>query len=282
MFKRVFFGVKLAFCGFFTLVLVFAGGSGFGYPLPFYMKRYVADDGWIMSLMMDNFRFEPAGFDMSKPFSKGGLLSLKSAAQVYGQSPYPIQSGVVDHGVELSCLADVSDGSTTALQGVISPTAQISGTVGTATNVGVSIPINYPGITLNPNGQIGGHADLTWPPSVGVNGNAGIGATIPIFPAIGVTPTGQFSVNGNVTPTLGVSASIIPSVSVHVKPGVRQMVSLAKKNMQTTAAIVDDQQVNVMIDNCLGPASLRMYTMLKISSPRADTTVYLYSRKIDL
>lgn len=273
---------KIVKRGFFltaAVMLFFAGvNSASAYPLPFYMKRYVAADGWIMSIMMDNFRFEPAEFDWSKPFSKGGLLSLRSAAEVYGKSPYGINSGIIDHGVEMSCLADISDGSTAGIQGVISPTAQISGTVGTATNLGVQMPITFTPPTANLNGNAA--LNLGIPTNVTIGVTPGI--TVPLGPTIGVTPSGQFSVNGNVTPTLGLSASVIPSISVHVKPGQRKMISLAHKNMASTAALVDDQQVNVMLDNCMGPASLRVYTMFRISSSRADTVLYLYSRKINL
>ncbi|WP_228836960.1 MspA family porin [Nocardia brasiliensis] len=116
--------------------------------------------------------------------------------------------------------------------------------------------------------QIGCQVDVSNGLTLGMGFSVGPNASVTIsqFPAV----------------TLGASASVSPNISTTVKPGGITTVEFATKPLAGARASIAVDQVQIKVDACLGPVSLRSYATARISTPEADDTVSVYGDPIYL
>ncbi|WP_062993979.1 MspA family porin [Nocardia anaemiae] len=101
------------------------------------------------------------------------------------------------------------------------------------------------------------------------------GLTVGLSAAIG--PNVGISVGGV---NVGASALAIPSVSFSPKPGAITTVPLGTKALAGAHSSITVDQVQIKIDSCLGPASLRSYAIVSTSTADADNSVAVYGDPI--
>ncbi|WP_233429810.1 MULTISPECIES: MspA family porin [Nocardia] len=101
------------------------------------------------------------------------------------------------------------------------------------------------------------------------------GMTVGLSAAIG--PNVGISVGGV---NAGGSALAIPSVSFSPKPGTITTVPLGTKQLTGAHASITVDQVQIKVDACMGPVSLRSYAAVSTSTADADTYVAVYGDPI--
>lgn len=121
-----------------------------------------------------------------------------------------------------------------------------------------------------------GNAEIRWGVldvgyQIGCQVDVSNGLTVGLAATIG--PYAGLSVVG---PDIGGAASVSPSVSANLKPGAINTVAFASKALVDRHASVANDQVEIKVDGCLGPVSLRSFATITISTDTADnsTTVY--------
>ncbi|WP_225730494.1 MULTISPECIES: MspA family porin [unclassified Nocardia] len=82
--------------------------------------------------------------------------------------------------------------------------------------------------------------------------------------------------------TVGGSAMVTPNVSTTIKPGSITTIPFGTKPLAGPHASITAEQVQVKIDACMGPVSLRSYATAAISTPTADNSVTVYGDPIYL
>ncbi|MFB8278002.1 MspA family porin [Nocardia colli] len=116
--------------------------------------------------------------------------------------------------------------------------------------------------------QIGCQVDVSSGLTLGMGFSIGPNASVTIsqFPAV----------------TLGASAMATPNISTTVRPGGITTVEFGTKPLAGPRASITVDQVQIKVDACMGPVSLRSFAIARISTPEADNTVTVYGDPIYL
>ncbi|MEV4126835.1 MspA family porin [Nocardia sp. NPDC049707] len=125
-------------------------------------------------------------------------------------------------------------------------------------------PVNAGSVTFGY--QIGCQVDVSNGITIGMS--AAIGPNVGIM----VTPVPGLNVGG--------SAVAIPNVSFTPKPGSITTVPFGTKELSGQHGSVTAEQVQIKIDSCGGPVSLRSYAIATMSTPTADNSVAVYGDPI--
>ncbi|SUA72866.1 MspA [Nocardia otitidiscaviarum] len=97
------------------------------------------------------------------------------------------------------------------------------------------------------------------------------GSSASVGPNASVTISERPSVN------VGGSATVSPSIQTTIKPGAITTIPLSERVLEGAVGASDLTGIQVHVDNCLGPVSVRVYTQFSMSTHVADTTVTVYS-----
>ena len=109
--------------------------------------------------------------------------------------------------------------------------------------------------------------------TVGLQSSLGAAATVNIGPMTSVSP--------------GVNANIGPSVSAQLKPGAVTNIALGTKTVDPGSAPGPDDpflagvrvsELPVVVNNCLGPVSVRLVSKVTVSTTTSNEVVYAYSK----
>lgn len=100
------------------------------------------------------------------------------------------------------------------------------------------------------------------------------GLALSVGPSVGVT------ISSFPGATAGLNASVSPSLSTTLKPGTITSVPFGSKTLAASRGSITAEQVQVKIDGCLGPVSLRSYATAAISTATADNSVTVYGDPI--
>ncbi|MBL1079171.1 MspA family porin [Nocardia sp. 2] len=111
--------------------------------------------------------------------------------------------------------------------------------------------------------QLGCNTDVSSGLQTGSSGSIGPNASVTVSAQPGVT--------------LGGNASISPQIQTTIKPGAITTIPLGERVLEGAVGASDLTGIQVNVDSCLGPVSVRVYTQFSISSHVADTTVTVYS-----
>ncbi|MGW4771540.1 MspA family porin [Nocardia sp. NPDC004278] len=128
------------------------------------------------------------------------------------------------------------------------------------------------GVVLRTGYHVGCAVDLT-SITLGATVNVGFTPGILIQPGI-PTPT----VGANIGPT----ASITPSFQVTLAPGKIADLPTGEKSIEDTKAFITTRNAHVKIDGCVGPASIRSYTIIAAKSAQADDSLAVYGDPVPL
>lgn len=120
--------------------------------------------------------------------------------------------------------------------------------------------------TLTLGYQIGCQIDVSNGISMGVS--ASIGPNVSVL----VAPTPGMSV--------GLGGAVLPSVSTTLKPGTITSIPFGTKALAGPHGSITTDQVQIKIDACAGPVSLRSYVIANISTSTADNSVAVYGDPI--
>ncbi|WP_227979218.1 MspA family porin [Nocardia spumae] len=123
------------------------------------------------------------------------------------------------------------------------------------------VPVDSGTLTLGY--QIGCQVDVSNGLTVGLSGAIG--------PNIGISVGGV---------NVGASALAIPSVSFSPKPGAITTVPFGTKALSGAHASITADQVQIKVDSCAGPVSLRSYAIVSTSTAEADNSVAVYGDPI--
>lgn len=134
--------------------------------------------------------------------------------------------------------------------------AEITGT-GTAPVTAGSLVVGY---------QIGCQVDVSTGLSLGMGFSIG--------------PNASLNISWPPSVSLGASASVSPNVSTTLKPGSIATVDFGSKPLAGARASITAEQVQVKVDACLGPVTLRSFATARISTPIADNTITVYGDPI--
>ncbi|MFB8004946.1 MspA family porin [Nocardia sp. NPDC056000] len=125
-------------------------------------------------------------------------------------------------------------------------------------------PVSAGSLTLGY--QIGCQVDVSSGLTLGMGFSIGPNASVTISQFPGATIGGQASVNPNISTTL--------------RPGSIATIDFGTKPLATNRASITADQVEVKIDACMGPVTLRSYATVRISTPTADNSVTVYGDPI--
>ncbi len=106
---------------------------------------------------------------------------------------------------------------------------------------------------------------------VDVSNGISVGLSAAIGPNVGISVGGV---------SVGASALAIPNVSFSLKPGAITTVPLATKQLNGEHASITVDHVQIKVDSCLGPVSLRSYASVSTSTADADHSVTVYGDPI--
>ncbi|MCU1644079.1 MAG: hypothetical protein JWN03_4354 [Nocardia sp.] len=106
---------------------------------------------------------------------------------------------------------------------------------------------------------------------VDVSNGLTVGLSAAIGPNIGISVGG---VNA------GASALAIPTVSFSPKPGTITTVPFGTKQLSGAHGSITADQVQIKIDSCMGPVSLRSYAIVSTSTADADNSIAVYGDPI--
>ncbi|MEV6559305.1 MspA family porin [Nocardia sp. NPDC051756] len=93
-------------------------------------------------------------------------------------------------------------------------------------------------------------------------------------------PNASLNISYPPSVSLGVNASVSPNVSTTLKPGSIATVEFGKKALASGRASIAMDQVEVKVDACMGPVSLRSFATATMSTPTADNTTTAYGDPI--
>lgn len=79
---------------------------------------------------------------------------------------------------------------------------------------------------------------------------------------------------------IGAQASVSPNISTTLKPGSIATIDFGSKPLAGPRASITADQVEIKIDACMGPVTLRSYATARISTPAADNSVTVYGDPI--
>ncbi|WP_234391025.1 MspA family porin [Nocardia suismassiliense] len=97
-----------------------------------------------------------------------------------------------------------------------------------------------------------------------------------------VGPNASLNISWPPSVSLGASASVSPNISTTLKPGSIATIDFGTKPLAGPRASITAEQVQVKIDACMGPVSLRSYATARISTPAADNSVTVYGDPVYL
>ncbi|MFE3195438.1 MspA family porin [Nocardia sp. NPDC059240] len=120
--------------------------------------------------------------------------------------------------------------------------------------------------TLTLGYQLGCQVDVSNGLTLGMGFSIGPNASVTIsqFPSVSV----------------GASASVSPNISTTLKPGSIATIDFGSKPLAGPRASITAEGVEIKIDACMGPVTLRSYATARISTPAADNTVTVYGDPI--
>ncbi|KZM69274.1 hypothetical protein AWN90_09670 [Nocardia terpenica] len=92
------------------------------------------------------------------------------------------------------------------------------------------------------------------------------------------------SVNISYPPSVsvGAQASVTPNIQTTVKPGTIATIPFGSKPLAASHASITADQVEVKVDACLGPVTLRSFATAAMSTATADNSVTVYGDPITL
>lgn len=93
-------------------------------------------------------------------------------------------------------------------------------------------------------------------------------------------PNASLNISYPPSVSLGVNASVSPNVSTTLKPGSIATVEFGKKALASGRASIAMDQVEVKVDACMGPVSLRSFATATMSTATADNTTTAYGDPI--
>lgn len=99
---------------------------------------------------------------------------------------------------------------------------------------------------------------------------------------LGAGATLGASVGVSFTKPPGVSASVTPTISTTIKPGTVETIVLGTKPLTESRGSITAEQVQVKVDACAGPVSLRSFATAAISTPAADNNITVYGDALQL
>ncbi|WP_280432614.1 MspA family porin [Nocardia brasiliensis] len=93
-------------------------------------------------------------------------------------------------------------------------------------------------------------------------------------------PNASLNISYPPSVSLGVNASVSPNISTTLKPGSIATVEFGKKALASGRASIAMDQVEIKVDACMGPVSLRSFATATMSTPTADNTTTAYGDPI--
>ncbi|WP_328602727.1 MspA family porin [Nocardia terrae] len=134
--------------------------------------------------------------------------------------------------------------------------AEVTG-AGTQPVTGGTVTLGY---------QIGCAVDVSNGLTLGMGLSIGPNASVTISQFPGVTIGGQASVNPNISTTL--------------RPGAISTVAFGSKPLAASRGSITAEQVEIRVDACAGPVTIRSYATAAISTPTADHNITVYGDAI--
>ncbi len=134
--------------------------------------------------------------------------------------------------------------------------AEVTGTGGQPITAG-TVTLGY---------QIGCAVDVSNGVTLGLGFSIGPNASVTISQFPGVTIGGQASVNPNISTTL--------------KPGAIATIAFGSKPLAASRGSITAEQVEIKVDACAGPVTIRSFATAAISTPTADNTISVYGDPI--
>ncbi|WP_051132913.1 MspA family porin [Nocardia paucivorans] len=125
-------------------------------------------------------------------------------------------------------------------------------------------PVNAASVTYGY--QIGCQVDVSNGLTMGLSAAIGPNVGITVLPAPGVS--------------IGGSALALPSLSFTPKPGTITTIPFGTKDLEGPHGSVTAEQVQIKVDACAGPVSLRSYAIASMSTSTADNSVAVYGDPI--
>ncbi|RJO69027.1 hypothetical protein D5S18_30570 [Nocardia panacis] len=111
---------------------------------------------------------------------------------------------------------------------------------------------------------------------VDVTSGLQLGLGLSIGPNVGVTISGTPGV------TVGGSAAVIPSVQTTLKPGSISTIAFGTKPLVGDRGSIAAEQVEIKVDACMGPVTLRSFATATIKTAATDHAVTVYGDPISL
>lgn len=215
-------------------------------------RTVTTDDGWQVRITKTNETLDRVSNLAASPFTREGFVSLKAISDISGHGRVPVNSGSLTVGYQVGCQIDVSNGLSAGLSGVFGP--------------------NFSILAAPNRGNTAG-ANTSSAPDPSASPNAG-NSISPTTPSMSSPP--------NVAITVGGSALAIPGVSVSPKPGTISTIPFMTKMLAGGHATITTEQVQIKVDSCAGPVSLRSYAVVSTSTATADNSVAVYGDPISL
>ncbi|MCP9625130.1 MspA family porin [Nocardia otitidiscaviarum] len=134
--------------------------------------------------------------------------------------------------------------------------AEVTGTGGAPITAG-TVTLGY---------QIGCAVDVSNGVTLGLGLSIGPNASVTISQFPGVNIGGQASVNPNISTTL--------------KPGAIATIAFGSKPLAGPRASITAEQVEIKVDACAGPVTIRSFATAAISTPAADNNISVYGDPI--
>lgn len=114
--------------------------------------------------------------------------------------------------------------------------------------------------------QIGCAVDVSNGLTLGLGFSIGPNASVTISQFPGVTIGGQ--------------AAVTPNISTTLKPGAIATIAFGSKPLAGARASITAEQVEVKVDACAGPVTIRSFATAAISTPSADNNISVYGDPI--
>ncbi|MVU81407.1 hypothetical protein GPX89_29715 [Nocardia sp. ET3-3] len=114
--------------------------------------------------------------------------------------------------------------------------------------------------------QIGCAVDVSSGLTLGLGFSIGPNASVTISQFPGVTIGGQAAVNPNISTTL--------------KPGAISTIAFGSKPLAGPRGSITAEQVEIRVDACAGPVTIRSFATAAISTPTADNNISVYGDPI--
>ncbi|MFI1920547.1 MspA family porin [Nocardia sp. NPDC020380] len=114
--------------------------------------------------------------------------------------------------------------------------------------------------------QIGCAVDVSNGLTLGLGFSIGPNASVTISQFPGVTIGGQ--------------AAVTPNISTTLKPGAIATIAFGSKPLAGPRASITAEQVEIKVDACAGPVTIRSFATAAISTPAADNNISVYGDPI--